>query len=211
MYWRWRLAQRSEIRWWRATMRRKNTEAFIRSKKEYWRRCLSEMELHPTYGQLGLEVGSGPVGIFTVLPMLTIDAVDPLMPEYAKHKDVFNKEHYPWVTFHGAALESFLLAHRYDWIFCINVLSQVEDMGITLLKLAKALKPGGTLLIGINTHKYEWIHHFLRNIPLDILHPNQYTRTEYTRMFESMGFEITRVKRIRKGFWFDHYQLTLTR
>lgn len=106
-----------------------------------------------------LEVGSGPVGFFEQVEGIACDAIDTLMAAYAWELP------YARLGRHGAThyLDRPLEACRpdYDFVVCSNVLDRVADWRAFVPLLARALRPGGTLLL------YTWCRGFTPGAVLD--------------------------------------------
>ena len=56
------------------------------------------------------------------------------------------------------------------------------------------MKDDGNLILSIDAHNYNSISCVLKKIPLDILHPHQYTDVEYEKMFSENNLKIVSKK-----------------
>ncbi len=203
---RWRIAQYFEIRWWKRYLRHKTPEDYLASKKKYWHTCLDELEtrIEVTPAAKILDVGAGPAGIFIIWDNHKIDAIDPLFDEYEKHLPHFSKKRYKNVSFHTMAFEQFSTETKYDLIFCLNAINHFIDAESSLQKLAALAAPGGILVLSVDTHSKLFFRPFFRLLPIDILHPHQFSLDEFiSRLNKLAGFEISEVSLSKKGFFFN--------
>jgi 2-polyprenyl-6-hydroxyphenyl methylase/3-demethylubiquinone-9 3-methyltransferase len=188
---RWKIAQAFEIFWWRRYLRKKDPVEYAAWKRAYWNDYLVKLKSHVTLheGDRVLDAGCGPAGIFMVLESYRPDAFDPLVESYEKLPH-FKKTMYPTVRFWSASLEGFKPQEAYDKVFCMNAINHVDDLASSYDGLAAATKPGGTLVITIDAHKYRFFKGLFRLIPGDILHPHQYDEDEYAGMLQKRGFTV---------------------
>jgi trans-aconitate methyltransferase len=204
---RWRIAQFFEIRWWNAYLKKKDPASYMTWKQAYWRDFLRKSNIHPQKGQSILDAGCGPAGIFTILDDLHPDALDPLLEQYEQLPH-FSINDWPGTRFFVGDLESYSTDKKYDLIFCLNAINHVKDLPLCLDRLTALLQPGGTLVVSIDTHNYQWIKKVLRRIPGDILHPHQYDLEEYKKMLSSRGFTIEESILVKKEYIFNYWLLT---
>ncbi len=208
---RWKLAQAEEIRWWRAYLKDKSPEAYLRRKADYWRRVLEAARFEPAPGTRVLDAGCGPAGIFIILDKQEVDAVDPLLVAYRAGLPHFEPSRYPYVRFFPQPLEEFRPAAPYDAIFCLNAINHVAELGRALDVLAGALKPGGQLLLSVDVHKHTFLKKLFQWLPGDVLHPHQYSLEEYRKMLEERGLREERRVRLKEGLVFDYYLMVVGR
>ena len=97
----------------------------------------------------------------------------------------------------------------YDYVFCLNVLNHVRDVGAVLRVLAKALKPDGTLVLSIDAHRHSWLKPIFAILPGDVLHPHQMDLDEYVRACEAAGLLLVRERLYAQPALFDYWVLTL--
>ena len=205
---RWRIAQAAEIRWWKRYLAKQSVEAYAGWKKDYWNSLLESLQLSPKPNTRVLDAGCGPAGIFTVLEHCIVEAVDPLLERY-EEIDHFDQTLYPHVTWHAQQLETFKAEQIFDYVFCLNVINHVRDLDVATQVLAKAVKPGGTLVISIDAHRHKWLKPIFRVIPGDILHPHQLGLADYESLFHRHGMEVVNKILYRKEFLFDYWVFTL--
>lgn len=208
---RWKLAQAAEVRWWKAYLRKKNPEDYLRQKADYWRRVLRTAQFEPAPGALVLDAGCGPAGVFLILNEQEVHAVDPLLEAYRASLSHFEPSRYPNVRFFNQPLEGFQPPALYDTIFCFNAINHVANLGESLDVLAGALKPGGRLLLSVDAHNYAFLKKLFQWLPGDILHPHQYSLKEYRCMVEGQGLEVERTVRLKEGAVFDYYLMVVGR
>ena len=204
---RWKLAQEAEIRWWRAYLRRKSPEDYLRQKAEYWHRVLRSARFEPAPGARVLDAGCGPAGIFLILEEQEVHAVDPLLEAYRASLPHFEPSSYPYVQFFAQPLEAFRPAAPYDVIFCLNAINHVADLPMALDVLAGALKPGGQLLLSVDVHKHAFLKKIFQWLPGDVLHPHQYSLEEYQGMLAGRGLSVERAVRLKEGLIFDYFMM----
>ncbi len=210
MDWQWRLAQFTEIRWWQRYLRKKDIKAYQTEKKAYWQRVLRQAGVEIPGSATVLDAGCGPAGIFMILDNAQLVALDPLVDIYAQKLPHFNPEEYPNVKFVSQEIESYRPDQTFDFVCCFNAVNHVARLRKAIHSLINAVKPGGTILLSIDVHKYQWLKYLFRIVPLDILHPHQNTLKEYVDILTSMGCEIVDVKLLKPGYIFD-YQLIIAK
>ncbi|MCO6479538.1 MAG: methyltransferase domain-containing protein [Phaeodactylibacter sp.] len=206
---RWRAAQAAEIRWWRAYLRGKDPEEYLRRKAEYWRRVLQAAGYAPSPGALVLDAGCGPAGIFLILAEQQVHAVDPLLEAYRSGLPHFEPSRYPHVRFFNEPLENFQPPALYDAVFCLNAINHVAGLGRSFDVLAGALKPGGKLLLSVDAHNHLFLKKVFQFLPGDVLHPHQYGLEEYRSMVEARELRVERVVRLKSGFVFDYHLMVI--
>ncbi len=202
---RWQIAQFFEMRWWRRYLSGKEKDAYLDWKKNYWQALLDRLGLSIPIGATVLDAGCGPAGIFTVLPANKVDALDPLLDQYEQHLPHFRKSDYPYVHFICTPLEQFKSEQPYEFVFCLNAINHVADLSLCLDRLHACTRPGGTLLLSIDTHNYGWLKRIFRLVPGDILHPHQYDLPEYQAMLLSRDFSIEQTVLLKKEWIFNYY------
>jgi 2-polyprenyl-3-methyl-5-hydroxy-6-metoxy-1,4-benzoquinol methylase len=210
MNWKWQLAQQLEWRWWNRYLSAQAPETYLQWKRNYWQQLLQRTGQHWPPGTSVLDAGCGPAGIFIALEHCHVDAVDPLLTRYDQLPH-FRGEDYPWVRFYASTLEAWEPTTSYDVVCCLNAINHVQDLELGMRKLCAAAKPGATLLVSIDAHRYGWFKHLLRWLPLDALHPHQHSAAEYARMLEAEGCTVVQRIRYERGFWFDYYILIATK
>ncbi len=204
-HWRWRLAQRLELAWWRRYLRRYDAGQYLQAKKAYWQRVLSVANVALAPGERVLDAGCGPAGIFIALTQQQVDAVDPLLARYEQHLPLFRPADYPHVRFWPQVLEDFCPPTPYRHVFCLNAVNHMRDIRRSMQVLADALAPGGVLILSTDAHRYSWCCWLFRLLPGDVLHPHQYTDAEYAQMLETQGLRIERREILKSELIFAHY------
>lgn len=204
---RWRLAQWLEIRWWRNYLRKQEVPVYAQQKKAYWERVLAALQLSLPPRQQILDAGCGPAGIFMILPDHQLDALDPLLDQYAEQLPHFQPGDYPWVQFHTASLESYSVDKDYDYTFCLNAINHVANWEQGLDKLNEFTSASGTLVLGIDVHRHRWLKFIFRYLPGDLLHPHQHDREDYLTALQSRGWQLEREYTWSQGYIFDYWLL----
>ena len=202
---RWKIAQVLEINWWKIYLNQQEVNDYLARKKLYWHKVLKMAAITLKKEDAILDVGCGPAGIFIILEQDHIDAADPLLEKYQLHLDHFDSEWYPNVNFQTTSLEAFRPEYQYDKIFCLNAINHVKDIQISIDRLSELLKKKGSLILSTDAHNFSFFKHLFRLIPGDMLHPHQYDIEEYTSMLTTRGFQIERIIRLKKGFFFDYH------
>lgn len=208
---RWKIAQAAEIRWWKNYLEKKPKADYLKWKKAYWQNLLKEIAIPLLPDDKVLDAGCGPAGIFIVLQNQRVDAVDPLLDEYAAKLDHFNPADYPGVNFYASQLETYQPGLSYDKVFCLNAVNHVADLGRCFDKIVDLTKPGGSLIISVDAHNYSGFKKLFRLVPGDILHPHQYDLKEYQSMLTSRNCTIEKSILFKKEFFFDYYILIAKR
>ena len=205
MSFRWKIAQTAELKWWQNYLSAKPIAEYQAWKADYWRGFLKEVPLELPKGARILDAGCGPAGLFTILPDHEVTACDPLLDAYAEKLSHFEPKDYPWTKFVNSALEDFETEEGFDYIFCINAINHVDNLGLALDQLIKALKPGGQLILSIDAHNHDWLKRIFQWLPGDILHPHQYNRAEYRKMMTERGIVLGEGKRLNKERIFSYW------
>lgn len=205
----WTIAQKAELKWWQNYLRNRPKADYLAWKKQYWQGVLQNIADVLPCEQLNssrlLDAGCGPAGIFIALPpQARITALDPLLEHYAQRLSHFSPASYPHIQFMAMPIEKMPAHPSYDVVFCLNAINHVSDLNTCLDKLTQALVPDGQLVISIDTHNYTPIKHLFRWLPADILHPHQYTLSEYTQMLEQRGMHLQKSVRTQKGIIFSY-------
>lgn len=211
--WKWRLAQRLEIRWWKSYLNKKDVDTYLEWKRSYWQDFLTPLKkmLKAGEGVRVLDAGCGPAGIFIILNKETVTAVDPLLDAYRDEIDHFDPENYPNVHFVTSPLEAFENILENDTIFCLNAINHVADLDKALDRLVSSLKEDGKLVLSIDCHRSSFLKRLFRLIPGDALHPHQYDKAEYIAMMESRGLTVEYFQVIKPGRIFDYAVLVAGR
>lgn len=138
------------------------------------RRCIGEALWTQLAGKQVLECGCG-AGRFTevllnqgaaVVSLDLSDAVDA------------NQENFPQNDTHCIAQADILqlpfAPQQFDVVFCLGVLQYTANPELALASLYSQVKPGGTLVVDIYTHRLSWytktsslLRHYLRRLPPD--------------------------------------------
>lgn len=206
---RWKIAQAAEIRWWQQYLRGKSPKEYLQWKRDYWQKFLQKCEMQPTPNAHCLDAGCGPAGIFIALEEQQLDALDPLLDQYEQKLSAFKQEEYPWVKFHNSPMETFEPAQQYDYIFCLNAINHVSNWSASIAKLFEWIKPGGTILLSTDVHRYPLLKPIFRTLPGDILHPHQHNLKEYINELEKYKPKSIKSFLIKKERIFNYYALTI--
>ncbi len=209
--WRWSLAQKAEIRWWRHYLRGKPPADYLAWKRAYWAGFLQSAGLQLPSGSKVLDVGCGPAGVFLVLETCRLTAVDPLLERYERTLPHFRRADYPHVQFVSAPFETAPLEGSFDCIFCLNALNHLRDPLFSLRKMNELLRAGGRLCLSVDVHRHGWLRRLFQRLPGDVLHPHQWEGRHYHRMVEAAGFGQVREQCLKRGKIFDYQLFTATK
>lgn len=206
---RWKLAQFFEIYWWKNYLKKKQTDEYLEKKKIYWEkiRYLCGDALVIEKDQRIADLGCGPSGIYTVLTEQSLTAVDPLLDHYEKHLAVFRKSNYQNVDFITSSIENFTTPLRFDMVFCMNAINHVDDIQQSIHKISEITKPGGTLVMSIDSHRFTFLKNIFTWLPGDILHPHQYDIHEYENMLQKNNFKVLKKIKLKNDLIFTHYMI----
>ncbi len=207
---KWRLAQFLEIRWWRRYWRQQNRRDYLQRKRRYWQQIFHALNIEIPQQQRVLEFGCGPAGAFIVLEQCILDAVDPLIHEYAHALAGFSFERYPWVRFHAEKMEDFTPTSSFPLILCMNAINHVDDWHAAIRQRTVAAAAGTTLLLGVDVHRYQALKQLFRQLPGDLLHPHQHDRDDYRQALADEGWIIEGEHSWKKGRIFDYWLLKAT-
>lgn len=208
---RWKIAQFFEKNWWKNYLKKKDKEDYLQWKKKYWLNFLEKFSFKFNDKQTVLDVGCGPAGTFILSNTENAKnwtAVDPLINTYKKLV-VFNRADYPKVEFINSSFETFQTEKKYDVIFCINAINHFINIENNLQKLNSVLNNEGLIILSTDTHNYKFLKWILYSLPLDILHPHQYTDSEYEQMFMQENLKVAQKVLIKKEFIFSYYAYLL--
>lgn len=180
---RWKIAQNAELRWWKNYLKDKDEQAYLTWKRSYWQEFLNRCAIHVTPDMDILDIGCGPAGIFLNMPPGKCIAVDPLMDRYIQE--------FPWLKSYAHAqlasgrLEDFDSLKKFDLIFCLNAVNHVADWAKSMRSLWDSLKPGATLVLSSDVHRFPWLKYPFRLFQGDILHPQQHDLKDYLTFFRT--------------------------
>ena len=204
---RWKIAQKAELRWWKQYLKDKDITKYISWKKEYWQRLLEKtrpfISLHSDIKIM--DAACGPAGIFMILQDHNVTAIDPLIEKYESELQHFDKDRYPWVKFVNSPLESYTCSTDFDVVFCMNGINHVARIEQAWNSISHMTSEGGILVMTVDAHKYSLLKYIFKWIPGDLLHPQQLDMNEYLNSIRKHGFHTEFTERIKKGKLFDHY------
>ena len=205
--WRWRLAQKLELFWWKNYLSQKQPADYLAWKKTYWQTLFQQIgkDVPITERTQILELGCGPAGCFVFLDKNNITAVDPLIEEYERQLEHFRKSDYPKTRFVQSTMEELLLKETADIVLCMNAINHVNDISKAVNVIAQALKPDGIVLMSVDAHNNNWIKKIFRLIPGDALHPHQYELNEYIQMLQHAGLKVERIIQLKKNLIFSYH------
>jgi len=140
---KWKLAQRLEIRWWQRYLKKKEVDDYLNRKRQYWDRILALCPFQLRPSDCILDAGCGPAGIFINLQKYRVDAIDPLIDQYDKKIPHFSFSRYPAIHFQKASLEQFVPTTSYEVVFCLNAINHVDDIEQAVEQVGKATRTEG--------------------------------------------------------------------
>lgn len=202
------MAQAAEHRWWRRYLHGRPVGEYLGWKRGYWHDLLRQLGLAPKPGAHVLDAGCGPAGIFTALPQCAVTAVDPLLARYDALPH-FQRADYPYVTWAEAPLETVDLPRgAFDYVFCLNVVNHVRDLGGVLRVLAQAARPDAPVVVSVDAHRHAWLKPLFRAVPGDVLHPHQHDLAEYRALLVAAGLTVVAEHLHRREALFDYWVIT---
>lgn len=207
MGWKWSLAQRLELWWWKRYLAKQSPEDYLKWKINYWQKLLVQLpaEIWPEKGAYILDAGCGPAGVFTALPNYRVTAIDPLLDRYMQQLPHFRPEDWPHVTFQQSTLELLTVATKYPLGFCFNAINHVQDWPSAIERLTASIAEGGWLVLSSDVHRKKWTKQLFRTIPGDVLHPQQHNREDYVKELQQLGWKIHWEQVIKPGRIFDYW------
>ena len=205
---RWQIAQFVELKWWKRYLKTQSVDAYLEWKRNYWKQFLvdihfEEIKEWQKEDQM-LDMGCGPAGIFSIFSNRTIIAVDPLLDAYENELMHFEKANYPQVLFYQDTIEDFVSDKVFDIVFCLNCINHVIDIGKAMSNLNQLSSQDAILIISTDAHRFNLLKFIFSCIPGDILHPHQYTQSEYLQIFEASGFKLLRAYVLKQESIFDY-------
>ncbi|MEM1217618.1 MAG: methyltransferase domain-containing protein [Bacteroidota bacterium] len=206
---RWKIAQAAEIRWWKWYLAGKEETAYLDWKKQYWQTFWEKLPNRPDVGASVLDAGCGPAGINMIMEQYQVTAIDPLLEQYQEQIEHFRPASFPWVDYRMQRLEELDAPATFDWIFCLNVINHVADLDRSIQQLWSSLRPGGTMVVSVDAHRYPWFKALLRALPTDILHPHQYDLEEYQKMLSPSDGRLIASYLYKAERWFNYHILLI--
>lgn len=189
----WERAQEGHLATWRALVERGASDSAARMAR--WKPVLDQVERHHPIrpGEAILEVGCGLDPVLDLLPSVYGFALDSLMVEL--------KDPFPNRALHPTAGVFEALPFRtgaFDRAFVLNTLDHVRDPRAGLIEVARVLRPGGCLVLSVDT--FEGIRYWRRRLrkSYDLLrgahtkHPWVFSRETVERLLSATGFEPSR-------------------
>lgn len=210
---RWRVAQYFEQRWWQSYLAGKDPKEYIIWKRNYWTDVLTQLTtIEPEVtvplieGGLNiLDAGCGPAGVFLILNEHRVTAIDPLWDSYKAKFGYLGYNEMKHAQFSNLPIEALEIKEEMDMVCSMNALNHVSDLRLAIQKLLDALKPGGWLVITMDTHNFGLLKWLFKSIPGDILHPHQNDLEGYQKLIESLGATFIGSDLIKHGNVFDHH------
>ncbi|MEZ5003851.1 MAG: class I SAM-dependent methyltransferase [Chitinophagales bacterium] len=208
---KWRMAQKLELKWWQNYLGKKDVQTYLEWKRQYWLDFLSALQdtVQIPSSDSVLDAGCGPAGVFTVIDAQNVVAVDPLLEAYEQNLDHFSRAMYPQVQFETSSIEMYRPAIPFDIVFCLNAINHVADIELAFDKLFDWLKPQGQLIVSIDSHNYKFLKTIFRWIPGDALHPHQYDLEDYRKFITDRNGEILQEVNSKPGNIFDYWVLVV--
>jgi SAM-dependent methyltransferase len=210
---RWRKAQGAELSFWTGMEFYELVKACA-EKAEFWSRFDRAQAAAMIAGKDVLEIGCGPLGLSVValcdteMPRRLIKT-DPLarlsIRETHPAKSRSAARFIDWVEELAAVGEYVQVAGEelsyesaFDTVITYNVLDHVRAPLSILENARRALRPGGTLVLGVDCLswlgrvRFEWItRRIARGTILVDAHPHTFLPGHVTRMIESAGLRMT--------------------
>lgn len=206
---RWKIAQFFEAWWWRRYLRGKSLPKYLDWKRAYWLDFLKKINLEVSPEATVFDAGCGPAGIFLVLRNNDVTALDPLLDKYRGLFPYFSDGSLRNVQFMEQPLEQFAAPQKFDFVFCLNAINHVADLGVCLQKLRGATRPDGKLVLSVDAHNHLIFKRIFQLLPGDILHPHQYDLEDYKRLVLAHGFRLHSLQMLKKELLFGYWVMVL--
>lgn len=202
---RWKIAQAAEIRWWQNYLKQKDPRTYLTKKKAYWKTIVEQSGVQVGSSDRILDAGCGPAGIFLLFEQQEVVAIDPLLDSYQNKLPIFKPSIHPNIKFQQIPLENFQDEKNYDKIFCLNVINHVDQLDQCLDRLVAALHQNGEMVLSVDVHRSNFLKRIFQAIPGDVLHPHQYSLSDYKAKMVARNCTLIREKRLKAGGIFDYY------
>lgn len=212
---RWREAQGAELDFWTGMEFYELVKACA-DKAEFWSRFEPAQSAATIAGKDILEIGCGPLGLSVVAlhdgdPPRRLIKTDPLARLSVRDTHAAaarsGASFIDWVEqlaslgeYVQIAGEDLAFDAAFDTVITYNVLDHVRSPLRILENARRALRPGGTLILGVDCLswlgriRFEWITRRLaRGTILVEAHPHTFLPGDVTRMIEAAGLRMTAV------------------
>lgn len=207
MKWKWAIAQRLELWWWKRYLRGRAPEEYLSWKLAYWQQFIESLPLPLLHSPARiLDAGCGPAGIFMAVQQHQVTAFDPLLDRYRKNLTVFDETRFPHVRFTQGTLEEGL-AGQWPVVFCVNAINHVRSWEQALDSLSTMVSVGGWLVLSTDVHRRKAARDLFRLIPGDMLHPQQHCKGEYITALRKRGFTVVSEEVLTPGSIFDYWRV----
>jgi SAM-dependent methyltransferase len=211
---RWRKAQGAELDFWTGMEFYELLKACA-EKAEFWGRFEPAQVEAMIAGKRILEIGCGPLGLSVVsfcdaapaalvktdpLARLSVRATRPARTQAAAHFIEWVEELSSLGDYQQIAGEDLGYEAAFDTVITYNVLDHVQAPLRILENARRALRPGGTLILGVDCLswlgrlRFEWItRRIARGTILVDAHPHTFLPGDVVQMIEAAGLRLTAV------------------
>jgi SAM-dependent methyltransferase len=212
---RWRKAQGAELDFWTG-MEFYELVKSCAEKAEFWSRFEPAQQTTMISGKDVLEIGCGPLGLSVValcdgeaprrliktdpLPFLSVRKIHAAITRSAGPFIGWVEQLASLGEYVQVAGEDLDFDSAFDTVITYNVLDHVRAPLRILENARRALRPGGTLILGVDClswlgrTRFEWItRRMARGTILVEAHPHTFLPGDVTRMIEAAGLRMTAV------------------
>ena len=207
---RWEKIQHGEFDYHAA----KAPRPFLEHKLEYWKAFLAtlpdEVKLSP--GARVLDVGCGGASVVLALEGSERYGLDPLIGRYREQFAYLDEQSgVHWIE---AAAEDATFDHPFDVVFAINSFDHVFDPALAARCISDWVRPGGHLVVTMNTHNTRFFRAYYAALYrlIDHHHPYQFRAADIVALFPDLTpIDVREIDDLWLGFAAGYYREVLGR
>lgn len=187
---------------------------FREHKIAYWKALIASLPDEVQSGLAGrvIDVGCGGASILLAVNARSRVGLDPLMDRYIQQFPYLRDEtDIEWLT---SAAEETEFEERFDVVFALNSFDHVYDPAAAANHIAEWVKPGGHLVLTMNTHNTRFFRAYYSKLYrlIDHHHPHQFDAGDVRALFPDLKLcEERDIDALWLEFAEDYYRNVLSR